>query len=489
MRQRKRYFASLSMTIWAGLLLAGCDPEPVPVQSEVESTGQATVTFTFGVQEYEETGTKSVAADIADDEVDRIDIFSYDAEGKALQHKVIGGGSTALDLSSVSFIDAGPNGEIRRYLVMANLDQDSAEYIATLEQGKLCSYPEGFIPWSAGNCRPGRPLMGATVRIGFSSGATNSTSVTLMRYMSKFEIGTVTAEFWGTPDQFRNVYLNHIVFSNSWDLVRICQTNPAYFTGDPQEIFGTKGWTTGGKFGNPSGYIYYQANEFMGQDDWGRYGLTYAVMDGTYNQGNYGGRGLLDQDYKYLYNNNYMQAKNSINLDAPESLKTVSQQSWDTNAYLDVNNGRLCHEYEGSTGPFAVNKVFYSLPTYFTVTYSDPAYDVSGQDRAHKLVIAVKINGKNYYYPIRLLHLQPNMLYRIKNITLKGEPTEYPNVWLRGNVVSRSMAATKAEITGQAGNDGSAGHDVNQWKVHGNVAEIEDLVLYGADTYSEEEGL
>ena len=149
-----------------------------------------------------------------------------------------------------------------------------------------------------------------------------------------------------------------------------------------------------------------------------------------------------------------------------------------------MNNGRLCHEYEGSTGPFAVNKVFYSLPTYFTVTYSDPAYDVSGQDRAHKLVIAVKINGKNYYYPIRLLHLQPNMLYRIKNITLKGEPTEYPNVWLRGNVVSRSMAATKAgEMPDQVG------HDVNQWKVHGNVAEIEDLVLYGADAYSEEECL
>gem|GEM_PF-1295844 len=468
------------------MALAGCVPEPIP--SQVESTGQATVTFTFGIQEYNESGTKSVAADIADDEVDRIDIFSYDAEGKALRHKVIGGGSTALDLSSVSFTDAGANGEIRRYLIMANLDADSAEYIGALEQGKLCSYPEGFIPWSAGNCRPGRPIMGATARFGFSNGAAD-VPVMLMRYMSKFEIGTVTAEFWGTPDQFRNVYLNHIVFSNSWDLVRICQTDPRYFSGDPQDIFGTKGWTTGGKFGNPSGYIYYQANEFMGQDDWGRYGITYAVMDGTYNQGNYGGQGLLAQDYKYLYNNNYMQAKNSINLDAPESLKTVSQQSWDTNAYLDVNNGRLCHEYEGSTGPFAVNKVFYSLPTYFTVTYSDPAYDVSGQDRAHKLVIAVKINGKNYYYPIRLLHLQPNMLYRIKNITLKGEPTEYPNVWLRGNVVSRSMAATKAEIAGQAGNDGSAGHDVNQWKVHGNVAEIEDLVLYGADAYSEEEGL
>lgn len=462
--------------------LAGCDPEPLPAPAEAESSGQEVVTFSFGVKGYDEPATKSVAADIADDEVDRIDIFSYDNEGKAIAHKVIGGGDSALDLSTVSFTDAGLGGEVRRYLVMANLDLDSAEYIATLEQTSLYSYPQGFIPWSAGNCRPNRPLMGATAKVIFSASTTATVNVTLMRYMSKFEIGTVTAEFWGTPDQFRNVYLNHIVFSNSWDLVRICQTNPRYFSGDAQDIFGTLGWTTGGKFGNPSGYIYYQANQFMGQDDWGRYNLTYAVMDGTYNQGNYGGRGLLNKDYKYLYNNNYMQAKNSINLDAPESLKTVSQQSWDTNAYLDVNNGRLCHEYEGSTGPFTVNKVFYSLPTYFTVTYTDPAYDVSGQDRAHKLVLAVKINGKNYYYPIRLLHLQPNMLYRIKNITLKGEPTEYPNVWLRGNVVSRA-AATKAEIAGQAGND------VNQWKVHGNVAEIDNLVLYGADAYSEEEGL
>lgn len=457
--------------------LAGCNPEPLAEPSEVESTGQVTVTISFGIQPYDETETKSVAADIVDDEVDRIDIFSYDTDGKAIAHKVIGGGSTALDLATVSFKDAGINGEVRRYLVMANLDPDSAEYIATLEQGTLYSYPQGFIPWSAGNCRPGRPLMGATAKITFSSSSTATAAVTLMRYMSKFEIGTVTAEFWGSPDQFRNVYLNHIVFSNSWDLVRICQTNPKYFSGDAQDIFGTLGWTTGGKFGNPDGYIYYQANEFMGQDDWSRYGLTYAVMDGTYNQGDYGGTGLLDNDYNYLYNNNYMQEKSSINLDAPESLKTVSQHSWDTNAYLDVNNGRLCHEYEGSTGPFAVNRVFYSLPTYFTVTYSDPAFNVTGQDRAHKLVLAVKINGKNYYYPIRLLHLQPNMLYRIRNITLKGEPTEYPNVWLRGNVVSRSVASTKAP------------KEENQWRVHGNVAEIDNLVLYGMDSYSEEEGL
>ena len=73
------------------MALTGCNPEPVPVPANVESAGQATVTFNFGVQEYEETGTKSVAADIADDQVDRIDIYSYDAEGKALLEQLQAG--------------------------------------------------------------------------------------------------------------------------------------------------------------------------------------------------------------------------------------------------------------------------------------------------------------------------------------------------------------------------------------------------------------
>ena len=55
--------------------------------------------------------------------------------------------------------------------------------------------------------------------------------------------------------------------------------------------------------------------------------------------------------------------------------------------------------------------------------------------------------------------LNPNMYYIIHNITLAGEPSEYANTWVRGGQVTKSAEAEE------------------QWRVHGNVAEIDNLVL------------
>ena len=191
-----------------------------------------------------------------------------------------------------------------------------------------------------------------------------------------------------------------------------------------------------------------------------------TTLDGTYVPGDWGAGGKLDDAFDYLYNNNYMQPKNTICLDAPASLVPVSQQTWDNNAYLPRLSGKLCDEYEGSLGPFEVNKVFYTLPTCLYAHYGQPEYDPEhNQDRYHKLVLGVKINGRNYYYPMYLHNLQPNMVYKINTITLKGEPSEYPNVWPRGGVVSRAATSEPREVMD------------NHWEIHGNVAVIDNLVL------------
>ena len=467
MRPMIRYLLPLAL-----VALAGCEkemPDQVGHDGENGHDGQIMSTLQFNVTRFDET--KSLAADIADNEVDVIDIFSWDDNNDIVGHTTLGEyGGSALNLDNVSYTEYVFSNTKRSYLIMANLDPDTSDYIATLSGPEVNGYPKGYFPWSAGNCRPNRPIMGATLQKTYSSSAVASSSVNLMRYMAKFEIGSVDAQFWGDPDKFRNIYLSHIVFSNSWDIVRICQKTPKNFSGDPSDIFGPKGWASG-SLGNLTSH-YYNANLFLGQNEWSAYGLTYAELDNTYVPGDWGARGKLDDAFDYLYNNNYMQPKNSICLDAPASLVTVSQQSWDNNAYLPKNSGKLCDEYEGSLGPFAVNKVFYTLPTQLSAWYTQPEFDpANNQDRYHKLVIAVKINGKNYYYPFYLHHLQPNMCYRINTITLKGEPSEYPNVWPRGGVVSRA-----------AGMAGQAGHDVpavteNMWTVHGNVAEIDNLVL------------
>jgi hypothetical protein len=448
------------MTIWMFLpvlvALAGCEPEPLPVSFGVESGGQEVTTFDFGVMSYEGPSTKAYAADVEDGLVDRIDIFMYDGSGNIYSHKVIGEyGGGALDLNNVTFRDSDGNGVVRSYLFIANLDPDSAQYIGYLDRVDMNRYPETFIPWSAGNARVNYPLMAATAKVTF--GSTTSVSISLMRYMSKFEIGTVTAQFWGTPDQYRNVYLQNIVFANAWDIVRICQSKPQNFTGQPTDIFGPRGWSSGA-FGNPE-KNYYMANYFLSQDEWSAYGMTYADMHGTYNQGTWGGKGKLNQDYNYLYNDNWKHPKNSINLTAPASLVALSQQTWDTNAYLPQNAGKLCDEYDGSLGPFSVNRAFYTLPTKFNAWFSEPTYGDESQNNELRLVLAVKINGALYFYSKMITGLNPNMCYKINNITLAGEPSEYPNTWIRGGQVTKATS------------------DEERWTVHGNVAEIDNLML------------
>ena len=187
--------------------------------------------------------------------------------------------------------------------------------------------------------------------------------------------------------------------------------------------------------------------------------MTYADMHGTYNQGTWGGKGKLNQDYNYLYNDNWKHPKHSINLTAPASLVALSQQTWDTNAYLPQNAGKLCDEYDGSLGPFSVNRAFYTLPTKFNAWFTEPTYGDESQNNELRLVLAVKINGTLYFYSKMITGLNPNMCYKINNITLAGEPSEYPNTWVRGGQVTKAAS------------------DEERWTVHGNVAEIDNLVL------------
>lgn len=434
-------------------VLAGCEKVDTPGQSGNDA--QCEASFDFGIMSYDNPTTKAYAASVEDGLVDRIDLYIYDSNGYLFRHAVIGEyGGGALDLAHIGYKDVGLAGETRTYLILANLDPDSAQYIGYLDYVDVDRYPEGFIPWSAGNCRVNYPLMGATARITF--GTNKSADISLMRYMSKFEIGTISAEFWADADLYRNVYVKHIVFANAWNIVRICQTDPRSFDGDPSDIFGPRGWSSGA-FGSPE-TNYFMANCYLEQDQWSTYNKTYADMHGTYNQGQYGAKGKLNQDYYFLYNDNWKQPKHTINLDAPASLVELSQQTWDVNAYLPQVAGKLCSDIDGYLGPLNVNKAFYTLPTKFNAWFIEPTYGDESQNNELRLVLAVKINGTLYFYSKMLTGLNPNMVYKIHNITLKGEPSEYANTWVRGGQVTKSTAE-------------------ENWRIHGNVAEIDNLVL------------
>ena len=431
-----RYLVPLAL-----MALVGCDKE---MPDRVGHDDSNEVVFTFHVDEFTDVATKANTIGVADDQVDRIDIYSYDKDGNFLRHAALGGKGTTLDMNSLAFRDAFQKNEIRTYLFIANLDADSANYIARLSGEEVSSYPKGFIPWSAGNCRVNRPLMAATARVWYQNSEPAPVAIKLMRYMAKIEVEKITAQFWGDPDLWRDVHLNHIAITNGMDIVRICMENPKNFTGTPLNIFGS----CGSVYGRLREDSYYTGLE------------SYSFLNGTYNLSSYGGRGKLAQDYAYLYNNNYGNTtKNSINLSCPEALQELTQHSWTAPA------GKICSSDGDADSYLNVNKVFYVLPSENEKGMSDLALDAAEtQDWWTRLVLAIELDGKQYFYPMRLTNLQPNMLYRIKNITLKGEPTEYANTWALNGQVTKA-----GEMPGQAGNDG--------WRVHGNVAEIDNLVL------------
>ena len=124
MRPMIRYLLPLVL-----VALAGCEKNEIPEQFGLDGLIEARLTFS--VTGFDET--KSLATDIADDEVDVIDIFSWDDNNAIVGHTTIGTyGGSALDLDNVSYTDYGGQGQKRYYLILANLDPDTSDYIATL---------------------------------------------------------------------------------------------------------------------------------------------------------------------------------------------------------------------------------------------------------------------------------------------------------------------------------------------------------------------
>lgn len=76
-----------------------------------------------------------------------------------------------------------------------------------------------------------------------------------------------------------------------------------------------------------------------------------------------------------------------------------------------------------------VNKTLTGLVANYTSAPKPLNVGIYDQDNTLKLVIEVEVDGTTMFYPIQILQPQPNTLYRIENITLKGAPSPYCNVY------------------------------------------------------------
>ena len=175
---------------------------------------------------------------------------------------------------------------------------------------------------------------------------------------------------------------------------------------------------------------YYQANE--NHHGW-------VSLQENYNLSGWGATGALAADFPYIYNNNYQVAKGTINVDAPGYMATA------TSHFFTGEEGRIC----SSTNPsqshvFNANKVFYIYPIGRNSYSSYMCTEFNGQDDTIKMVIVVEINGETYYYPYRVMYVQPNSIYKVHNITLKGIGSEYSNFYLK----KYSASLSAIEING-----------------------------------------
>ena len=481
-------FITLAIACAVLIMSNGCHKLPSDFHTSDGSTDteeQVSARIAFSVASPLSAETKSFPSGTDDDAIDRIDIFSFDETGwTAGHHTIKAEDGSVLDLKTISFTDNAGKGCVKTYLIMANLSEDTADYIRYLDDIDINRYPEGIVPWSA-NCRPGLLIMARTLPIEF----TNDTelNIRLYRYMSRFEIGTITADFNDQEYFKKDIQIRDIVFVNSWDFIRITQRHVTEYDNDPRDIFGAyaslpASHTFGGiskGFSNPN---------TIDID-------VHSHYDGEYCPGDWGADGVLTQKFKYLYNNNFKLEAHELNLECPESLKQVSQHSFGS------GEARLCPSSVAKPGQASVNMVFYSLPTYFAVSTTQPC-SWEGQDRTHKLVISVSIDGELFFYPIRLDFLHPNMIYRIRNISLRGEPSLYSNFY-EWSLTTHTESILAKDILGHGGIDNSKATgktdniqsvltdavnlstgqefqhaETAEWRINGNVAETDNLTIY-----------
>ena len=325
---------------------------------------------------------------------------------------------------------------------VAALDEATANYLAGLSRTRICTYYGGLIPLEAGNFRAHKPIMGGAVtgslgKSSYSYSDTGNRELTLVlyRYLARFEIEKITADFSSTELMNSDVIVKGIVWTNVANALRPLMYFPgANYSESPGPVWGSRStYYSNTEFGNleyADGYHYYQANE--NHHGW-------VSLQENYNLSGWGATGTLAADFPYIYNNNYQLAKGVINVDAPGYMATA------TSHFFTGEEGRIC----SSTNPsqshvFNANKVFYIYPIGRNSYGSYMCTEFNGQDDTIKMVIVVEINGETYYYPYRVMYVQPNSIYKVHNITLKGIGSEYSNFYLK----KYSASLSAIEING-----------------------------------------
>ena len=365
--------------------------------------------FRIGFEPGYEITTKATGETDIDNFIGRIDMYEFDSNGNNIRHETWAD-PDGLDLSTVTPESYDAYGNRHNWVFFANLSEDTADYLSKLNADEIGRTPEGVIPLDAGNFIMHKPVMAGTARSYFHENEV--INVVLYRYLTRIDILNITAGFDDPYIMDKTVKLERIAIINYPNALRVLTESAKEVWGNSQSI-----WNNGYlKFSDPA-FGNLLRLETACND------ISIDDYSGKFNQTQFGGIGSLAQDHSYLLNYNKGSEKGALTISATGDQKASSVQTFGT------SEGILCSPAIPSDDhSLEINRTLYTVPLYRN-SYSDLWCDKRSQDDTQKLVLEVSIDGEMYYYIISLRELEAGRIYNVKNITLKGYGSEYPNFY------------------------------------------------------------
>ena len=334
--------------------------------------------FRIGFEPGYEITTKTTGETGIDNFIGRIDMYEFDSDGNNIRHETWAD-PDGLDLSTVTPESYDAYGNRHNWVFFANLSEDTADYLSKLNADEIGRTP---------------------------------INVVLYRYLTRIDILNITADFDDPDIMNKTVKLEKVAIVNYPNALKVLSESAREVWGSSQSIWGV-GYL---KFSDPA-FGNLLRLETACND------ISIDDYSGKFNQAQFGGIGSLAQDHSYLLNYNKGSEKGMLEISATGDQLESSVHTFGT------SEGVLCSPMISSSDhTLEINGTLYTVPLYRN-SYSDLWCDKRSQDDTQKLVLEVSIDGEIYYYIISLRELEAGRIYNVRNITLKGYGSEYPNFY------------------------------------------------------------
>lgn len=386
----------LFLGIIVGVLAVSCE-KPINDCKGDDVSVKETYTITIGFKSPVIVQTKSESSY---DKVDRLDVFYFDSEGDPIDHIVFVGDDVLSNRLSLTMRE----GTSIIFTFFANLPEELAGYLSHMTRGQMLSY--AVFPLEE-MVRLDYPIMCATKSIYFSKD--QEVSVQLYRYTYSIEVGNITADFEVDSMRNKEIFIKRIVLTNcanKCDLIYYSSND------SPQSLYGSlKDFDYDIFGGGNAGYAPGQALNFGG----GSFSLGYD--------------GIIEEwsgSYDNMLNNNVNNSStNHISTSSTGAASDHTIITFDNNSGIGIIGVMDDNSLETV---MHVGKRVSGLPANYDAPMPMNG-GTSAQDNTPKLVIEVLVDGQTLFYPIQIAAPQPNTLYRIENIILKGVPSPYCNCY------------------------------------------------------------